>query len=205
MPHLRFEDPYIFSPARILLSVAGVSDERATFLNLVRPHLPRLAGLARRLAPPCDADDLVQRTLLSAWQARDRLAVAIAPGAYLARTLYNTFLSDRRKKLVRIRAAASQAMLSATMSEASRVAGTGEPGAVEDRIDARRGLLAVTRLAPHHRQVVELVAIRGYSHREVTEHTGIPPGTLMSRLHRARRRIRPSTPAPERCPTRAVS
>ncbi len=205
MPRLNLEDSYVFLPAQILLLVAGVSDEQAPFLALVRPHLPRLSALARRLAAPWDADDLLQHTLLAAWRARHRLAAAASPGAYLARTMYNTFLSDRRKQIVRIRASASQATVSATVSEASRVAGAGEPGAVEGRIDARRGLTAVTRLAPHHRQVIELVAIRGYSHREVTEHTGIPTGTLMSRLHRARRRIRPIPPAPARCATRAAS
>ncbi len=49
---------------------------------------------------------------------------------------------------------------------------------------------AVARLPARFRQVVELVDIDGLSYREAADALGVPVGTVMSRLHRARHRIR---------------
>ncbi|MFM7537795.1 MAG: sigma factor-like helix-turn-helix DNA-binding protein [Acidimicrobiales bacterium] len=49
---------------------------------------------------------------------------------------------------------------------------------------------ALDDLAAPFRAVVELVDIRGLSYAEAAAHLGVPIGTIMSRLHRARRRMR---------------
>jgi RNA polymerase sigma-70 factor, ECF subfamily len=49
---------------------------------------------------------------------------------------------------------------------------------------------AVARLPARFRQVVELVDIDGLSYREAADALGVPIGTVMSRLHRARHHIR---------------
>jgi RNA polymerase sigma-70 factor, ECF subfamily len=49
---------------------------------------------------------------------------------------------------------------------------------------------ALAELPPGFRVVIYLIDIEGYSYREAAEMTGVPIGTVMSRLHRARKRIR---------------
>jgi RNA polymerase sigma-70 factor (ECF subfamily) len=58
-------------------------------------------------------------------------------------------------------------------------------------------------LPEHHRQVVELVDIAGLSYAEAAEAIGVPVGTVMSRLHRARARIRQRLVAAGLAPKRA--
>ena len=45
-------------------------------------------------------------------------------------------------------------------------------------------------LPPRYRQVVELVDIDGLTYEQAADTLGVPVGTVMSRLHRARRRMR---------------
>ncbi|QLG45106.1 RNA polymerase sigma factor [Costertonia aggregata] len=44
---------------------------------------------------------------------------------------------------------------------------------------------AITALKPPYRDIIVAVDFEGYTYREISEETGIPPGTLMSRRHRA--------------------
>jgi DNA-directed RNA polymerase specialized sigma24 family protein len=49
---------------------------------------------------------------------------------------------------------------------------------------------ALAELPPGFRVAIYLIDIEGYSYREAAEMTGVPIGTVMSRLHRARKRVR---------------
>ncbi len=49
---------------------------------------------------------------------------------------------------------------------------------------------ALDRLAPLHREVIVLVGLEEMSYRDVAEITGVPLGTVMSRLSRAREQLR---------------
>jgi RNA polymerase sigma-70 factor, ECF subfamily len=49
---------------------------------------------------------------------------------------------------------------------------------------------AMNRLTVEHRQVLLLVALESLSYREVADELGVPIGTVMSRLGRARERLR---------------
>ena len=51
-------------------------------------------------------------------------------------------------------------------------------------------LRAASTLTPQHRQVLLLVGVEGLSYREAAEETGVPVGTVMSRLARARDQLR---------------
>lgn len=48
---------------------------------------------------------------------------------------------------------------------------------------------AISELAPEYRAIVYAVDFEGFSYREIAERTGVPPGTLMSRRHRALARL----------------
>ena len=166
-----------------------MSDAKA-FATSVEPHLPRLAALACRLSGPAEADDLVQETLLKAWAAKNRPAPGGAWGGFLTRILYNTFVSAHRKRAVRARVARRRDPSASGVSAASRALAD-DPGArLAARLDADRALAGLGELPAPQRDVVRLVDVYGYSYREAMTSLGVAPGTVMSRLHRGRRRLR---------------
>lgn len=64
------------------------------------------------------------------------------------------------------------------------------PPAQEERLSAGSVTAALDRLAPQHREVIVLVALEEMSYRDVSEILGVPLGTVMSRLSRAREHLR---------------
>lgn len=69
------------------------------------------------------------------------------------------------------------------------------PGHSEDTVDLQRCLL---RLPPEQREVLLLVGMEGMSYAEVAKVTGVPIGTVMSRLSRARACLQTLLEAPAR-------
>jgi RNA polymerase sigma-70 factor (ECF subfamily) len=71
----------------------------------------------------------------------------------------------------------------------------GEPGVAWDlrafdweQVDERI-VRAVDELSPEHREVLLLWGVEGLKYREIADITGVPIGTVMSRLHRARKTL----------------
>lgn len=144
--------------------------------------LPRLRRYARSVVTDAaSADDLVQNTLeraLSHWhqfdQRRDLLVwlLSIAHNAHL----------DQLRRDRRISWMAPDEL------QASRDAAGADPGVdMGLRLDL---LAALARLQPDHREVLLLVGVEQLSYRECAEVLGLPAGTVMSRLSRARQALR---------------
>ena len=155
-----------------------------------------LHGVARRLTRnEADAEDLVAESITRAWRARASLTDAGAFRAWMFRILNNTFISERRKTLVRPRA-------ETLVDEAGE-----EPGAfsIFERLhqpfllwfaDPEREFLdkllredldrALGALPEHHRVVVVLADVEGLKYGEIAEALDVPVGTVRSRLARAR-------------------
>jgi RNA polymerase sigma-70 factor (ECF subfamily) len=74
----------------------------------------------------------------------------------------------------------------------------GEPGAARDPIsdhaEADAMARALTALSFEHRLVLSLFAVEGLTHAEIAETLGIPEGTVWSRLHHAKRKLRELLP-----------
>ena len=60
---------------------------------------------------------------------------------------------------------------------------------VLDRLAASEVVNAIEQLPPLHREVVLLVDVEGFSYKDAAQVLGIPIGTVMSRLHRARQQL----------------
>ena len=74
---------------------------------------------------------------------------------------------------------------------------TGRTGGQPDaRHETNEVLRAITVLTPRHRQVLVLVAMQGLSYQDVAEELGVPLGTVMSRLARARDQLRQALAEP---------
>jgi RNA polymerase sigma-70 factor, ECF subfamily len=162
-------------------------DAGARFEQYVVPELEVLYRVARSLTRnDADAEDLVQDTLLRAYRAIDRFDGRY-PRAWLLTILRNANINRARKK---------QAILlddpDATFERTEAPPGQAvQPeelvvGPVFDAVveDAYRALPVPFR------QVVDLVDLNGLAYAEAAEVLDIPVGTVMSRLHRARKRIR---------------
>ena len=164
------------------------------FAEIVGPHLGRLYRLAFRLtASAADAEDLVQEVLIKAHERSSELTGIVELGPWLSRVLYNRFVDDvRRYRRARMR------VVPLASSDESGFVGVEalasedpDPEAIADHeFDISRLNAALDQLSLEHRAVVLMHDAEGYKLQEIHVITGIPVGTLKSRLHRARARLR---------------
>ncbi len=142
-----------------------------SFHDSVEVLIPTLRRYARALVRDADiADDLVQDTLLRALRS-ERLFL----GGDIRSWLY-TILTNLNRN--RRRALARKPQFIELLDTATEASGT----EAESR-DINR---ALATLADEQRAVLLLVSLEGLSYREVADIQGVPIGTVMSRLARAR-------------------
>jgi RNA polymerase sigma-70 factor (ECF subfamily) len=141
-------------------------------------HIPDLRRLACALegARPA-ADDLVQETLVRAWQRLDSYAPTGAFAAWLATIMRNLFIDRTRRRKIRPEEPI------ALLPPALEPRGPGDPAA---RLMLRDLRVAIGALPQAQRQVLILVAVRGHSYEDVAARLDVPLGTVRSRLFRAR-------------------
>jgi RNA polymerase sigma-70 factor (ECF subfamily) len=159
------------------------------FARYVVPEVDVLLRVALSLtAQPADAEDLVQDTLLRAYRSIDRFNGA-HPRAWLLTIMRHAELNRHRRRRPQL--------LDDPDADLDRLASAHPPQGAETPEELIVGACfdsavdqALAALPEKHRQVVRLVDVHGLSYLEAAEVLGVPPGTVMSRLHRARRRIR---------------
>lgn len=164
--------------------------QRAVFDSLLRPHLDRLFRFAFRLtASRAEAEDLFQDVLLKVYTRIDELVDIQDPAPWLCRVMYNHFIDDRRRfaraRLVNV----TEGQIEGPGIEA--FAGNLDPERDAERLDNIMRLdRALRTLSEDHRLVILLHDSEGYKLEEIHRITGDPLGTIKSRLHRARARLR---------------
>ena len=165
-------------------------DENAVFERLVRPHFDRLYRLAWRLTgSKHEAEDLFQELLVKAFGKVDQLLRIEEPGSWLCKVMYNLFIDEHRRFSRRRMTIVSEDHL--PDDGLAGVAGNADPVLDNQRMEQLRHLdTALSQLSEEHRLVVLLHDTEGYKLSEIQELTGIPVGTVKSRLHRARARLK---------------
>ena len=161
------------------------------FDALVVPELDILFRVARSITgDPDDAEDLLQETLLRAFRSLDSFEGPHIR-AWLLTIMRNANInSHRRRRPVLLRQPNDGGDRSDAWSDArSPMAPSAEDVASASWIDSRIDD-AVGRLAPRLRQTIQLVDIDGLTYDEAAAMLDVPTGTVISRLHRARRRVR---------------
>jgi RNA polymerase sigma-70 factor (ECF subfamily) len=152
-----------------------------SFAQAIAAQLPRLRRYATALAGNgAVADDLVQDCVERALSREGTLRDASRLGAWLRTILYSIYISALRERQRRGIAVAVDELADDLVLTAPR----GDEGAVRDLVRA------MATLSPDHRQILVLVGVEGMSYREVAELLDLPVGTVMSRLARARERLR---------------
>ena len=169
----------------------GTRDHEASFDALMRPHLDRLYRLSFRLAgSKPEAEDLFQDVLIKIYPRMDELIEIEEPGSWLCRVMYNHFVDHRRRFQRQRLVAVSEGQLPEGRG-LEEYAGDLDPVADAERLDnIIRLQAALDQLSEDHRLVVLLHDTEGYKLAEIQSLTGTPVGTLKSRLHRARARLR---------------
>jgi RNA polymerase sigma-70 factor (ECF subfamily) len=142
-------------------------------------HVPRLRRYARALiGDRYAADDLVQDTLERAWNKFHLWRPGSDLRAWLFTIMHNVFVNQVRSK---------RSEIEKTMEELPDVAVRASQSDSLEIADVERALRA---LPDEQREVLLLVAIEEMTYDEASRALAIPIGTVMSRLSRARERMR---------------
>lgn len=168
--------------------MADVSAEgRKRFEELIVPEMPFLARIARTMShSQAEADDLAQETLIKAFRAIDNFDGAY-PRAWLARIARNTAINrDQRNREFLL---ADEGTVEPE-PDASDV--TDPEDIVLSQVVDEDLKRALEELPPAFRVLVQMVDVEDMTYQEAADALEIPIGTVMSRLHRARNRLRKS-------------
>jgi RNA polymerase sigma-70 factor (ECF subfamily) len=149
------------------------------FERLYRMHVSRIHAICLRMtANITRAEELTQKTFLTAWEKLPLFRGESAFGSWLHRVAVNTVLAEQRaeyRRAQRVFAAEDPAVFE-TPSNDGPAAGT--------RLDLEQ---AIAALPPQARAVFVLHDVEGWRHDEIAEQLGVASGTSKAQLHRARK------------------
>ena len=159
------------------------------FADEALPYRRQLYRIALRLTGnPADAEDLVQETYAKACAGYGGFTPGTNLRAWLCRIEANTFYGDYRASQRRPLEVPVEAFYGAAQERAMSIV------SAEDAALARMpdpAVWAALRALPDHlKQTVYLADVEGCKYAEIAEATAVPLGTVMSRLHRGRKRLR---------------
>ena len=153
-----------------------VSKEFSDALIATVPRLRRFAF--QRTGNAAEADDMVQATLLRAWENRSRFQAGTNLVAWLFTILRNTYLNQRK----RLRREVEDI-------DGVHAAALVLPPAQEHRIGLAELQVALNQLPSEQRETLLLVVVDGLIYEEAALVLGCQPGTVKSRVSRARERL----------------
>jgi RNA polymerase sigma-70 factor, ECF subfamily len=161
---------------------------RADIGPLIIEHIPALRRYAHALLRSRDkADDLVQDCLLLAIDRAGQWHRGTNLRAWLFKILYNKFISDMRRQALRL---PSQGIGGRLLDEPVKAA-------QHTMLACGELERAVRELPTEQRTTLLLVALEGMNYEEAAEISGVPVGTVRSRLSRARQALRQRLLVPE--------
>jgi len=153
--------------------------------------IPRLRRYARVLTgEPTRADDLVQETLARAWEKRRLWAAGSDLRAWLFTIMHNVFVNQR--------ALARRDALNDSLDADDAGAAWQIPvrPTQQTRVELTEIMREVQRLPNEQREVLMLAALEEMRYEEIAAVLAIPVGTVMSRLSRAREKLRRAVAEP---------
>lgn len=157
---------------------------RAEFESAALVHAQSLLRFALKMVRDLHrAEDLVQETLLSAWRHFEQFEPGTNCRAWLFRILINVRNREFNKRRV---LAEIVSIDDVQLHDPEKISASAEINS------------ALNNLSSEHREILMLSVVEGFSIKEVAAILGVPAGTVMSRLSRARARLREAlSPAEE--------
>lgn len=166
---------------QLLVARVVASQDATAFGELIRRHQSQVRNFLRKLTrDETLADDLAQDCFLHVW---DKIHTYSGSGSFIGWVLkvaYTTFLQSKRKSK------RYHEILEQAGQEADRAPVTGQ-NAPETELDLDTLLAALNE---QERAIMIFSYACGLSHREISEATELPAGTVKSIIHRAKEKIR---------------
>jgi RNA polymerase sigma factor (sigma-70 family) len=171
----------------------GREDDQARFTNVVLPCLDDAYGLARWVTGNrADAEDVVQEACLRAFRGIAGFAGANGRAWMLTivrNAAYDWMRKNRPAAIVNVDDLEAVERLQAPADAATAMAADNPEAALIARADEARLEAAIAGLPTVFRETLVLRDVQGLDYREIAAITGVPIGTVMSRLARARGRV----------------
>lgn len=177
----------------VLLARAQGGDLRA-FDDLVTRHRGKIHAMIRNMIHnEADAWDLSQEVFIKAWNALPRFEARARFSTWIYRIAHNVVYDWTRRRRVEAAGELEDGILerekidsaSRTTPHASDAPDVALAGG-ELRLKIER---ALGKLTPEHREVVVLKDVQGLAYKEIADVMGTSIGTVMSRLHYARKKL----------------
>ena len=166
----------------------------AAFEPLVEKYRQRVWRLAyNTLRDREEAWDVSQEAFIRAYQALPSFRGQSAFYTWLYRIVMNVAADRARSRGAQGRAFGTERVPEEDWERVLSDQNPGDetPDAAAARLEQRRKIVqALDTLSEHHRKIVMLSDLEGLSYREIADTLEIPMGTVMSRLHNARKRLR---------------
>jgi RNA polymerase sigma-70 factor (ECF subfamily) len=162
--------------------------QRQAFEQEALPHLDTVYRVALRLSgDPTQADDLTQETMLKAYRAWHQYQRGTNIRAWLLTILRHTFINQYRRQ----KTLGSQVDIDEieAFTVFHTVQDVDPEGRFFNQIVDEEVLRAIDGLPDEFREAVTLSDVEGLSYAEIGEITGVPVGTVKSRLFRARQAL----------------
>ena len=182
-------------PESAIIARAKAGDHEA-FRVLVERYQGRAYRLARRIMGDDElAQDVVQEAFLKAYGSLGRFEGRSKFYTWLYRLVFNLCIDTKRRdrSLAQVEWSEEQAL---DVAPEAGAAGIGPPDAASPSRELERKELrelmthAIEALPEDARRTLVLREVDGLSYAEIAQSLGVPKGTVMSRLHYARRRVR---------------
>jgi RNA polymerase sigma-70 factor (ECF subfamily) len=164
-------------PSDAVLAQQLAADDEAAFRQLYRRYVVRVRSTLVRLGDATQIDDTTQEVFLRVWRSRAQLREAQSVSGWIYRIAVNVAMDQlRSRKHVSQREIADDDLV-------------GEPQ--QGHHETREAIVAALETLDFaHRAALVLHDLEELTDTEVGEALGIPRGTVKSRLHHARRRVR---------------
>jgi RNA polymerase sigma-70 factor (ECF subfamily) len=169
--------------------------DQARFAELAMPLMDTLySGALRMTRKPADAEDLLQETYLKAYRAFGSFTEGTNLKAWMYRILTNTYINIYRAKQRRPDETelsdGEDFYLYNRLSGGDRaVLGRSTEDEILDWVTSAEIIDALDALPDGYREAVVLADVEDFSYKEIAEMLEIPIGTVMSRIHRGRKRL----------------
>lgn len=164
------------------LKAMAMGDQRA-FAALYQEFAPRLYGYLRvQINHDADIQDLMQDIFVAIWKSSARYNGEAKVATWI-------FAIARHKLLDWLRSRRRYSQLE-SLEEIGEFRSGSEPDIADQVVTELSVADALAALPPHHAELFYLVFVEGMSYKEISVLLGIPEGTVKSRMHQAKGRMR---------------
>ncbi len=177
-----------------LESIQNREEHKREFEEIIIEHLDSLYNTALRMTRNrADAEDLVQDVCTRAYRFFDSFQKGTNPKAWLLTILRNIYINDFRKKAKRppvVSLSKVGPLEDSSIRERAFTLSHFANGKALEQLSSHTVKAIIDKLPDKFKMVVILFYVEEFSYKEIANIVTCPKGTVMSRLHRARKQLR---------------